>query len=71
MLRAETSGAIERAIDELPPGQRAVVILRDVEGLPSREVCNMLDLSETNQRVLLHRGRSRLRAALERLVRRR
>jgi RNA polymerase sigma-70 factor, ECF subfamily len=42
-----------------------VVSLRDIEGWSSEEVCNALELSETNQRVLLHRGRSRLRAALE------
>jgi RNA polymerase sigma-70 factor, ECF subfamily len=60
--------AIERlasALEDLPPNQRAVVTLRDVEGLESPEVCNILEISETNQRVLLHRGRSKLRRVLE------
>jgi len=65
LLRAETASAIDRAITELPPGQRAVVTLRDVEGFSSEEVCNILAVSETNQRVLLHRARSRLRSQLE------
>jgi RNA polymerase sigma-70 factor (ECF subfamily) len=54
-----------RAIDELPERQRQVVTLRDVEGLSSKEVCEVLSISEANQRVLLHRGRSRIRSALE------
>jgi RNA polymerase sigma-70 factor (ECF subfamily) len=52
-------------IDELPARQRAVVLLRDVEGMSSEEVCTVLALSEGNQRVLLHRGRSRLRQLFE------
>jgi RNA polymerase sigma-70 factor (ECF subfamily) len=52
-------------IDELPVRQREVVLLRDVEGMSSDEVCSVLDLTEGNQRVLLHRGRSRLRQWLE------
>jgi RNA polymerase sigma-70 factor (ECF subfamily) len=64
VLGAETREALMRAIAELPEGQRAVVLLRDVEGLEAREVCNVLEISETNQRVLLHRGRTKLRAAL-------
>jgi RNA polymerase sigma-70 factor (ECF subfamily) len=58
--------AVARAIDALAPGQRQVITLRDVEGLSSEEVCNVLGISETNQRVLLHRARSRVREALER-----
>lgn len=50
---------------QLPASQRQVVALRDVEGLPAGEVCEILDISEANQRVLLHRGRSRLRAMVE------
>jgi RNA polymerase sigma-70 factor (ECF subfamily) len=49
----------------MPPRQRAVVTLRDVDGLGSEEVCAVLSLSQANQRVLLHRGRSQLRRALE------
>jgi RNA polymerase sigma-70 factor (ECF subfamily) len=49
----------------LPPRQREVVLLRDVEGLSSADVCQVLTISEANQRVLLHRGRSRLRQVLE------
>ena len=54
------------ALDMLPPAQQEVVRLRDLEGWTSFEVCNALGLTETNQRVLLHRGRAKLRAALER-----
>jgi RNA polymerase sigma-70 factor (ECF subfamily) len=58
------------ALDELPPRQRQVVILRDVEGLSSEEACAVLDISVGNQRILLHRGRSRLRGILENEMRR-
>ena len=53
------------AIDELPERQKIVITLRDLEGLSSDEVRNVLDLSETNQRVLLHRARTKVRQALE------
>jgi RNA polymerase sigma-70 factor (ECF subfamily) len=56
---------IRTAIGDLPGRQRQVVTLRDIEGLSSEEVCSVLDISESNQRVLLHRGRSRLRQAVE------
>ena len=52
-------------IDELPARQREVVLLRDVEGMSSVEVCSVLAFSDANQRVLLHRGRSRLRQQFE------
>ena len=61
---AQTRAAIERAIAALPEAQRAVVTLRDVEGLEAEEICNLLGLTLTNQRVLLHRARTRLRQAL-------
>jgi RNA polymerase sigma-70 factor, ECF subfamily len=65
-LRADKMAArIHGALDELPAQQREVVTLRDVEGLSSREVCALLEISQDNQRVLLHRGRSRLRGMLE------
>jgi RNA polymerase sigma-70 factor (ECF subfamily) len=54
------------AIERLPPAQREVITLRDVDGWTSEEVRNALDLSETNQRVLLHRARSKVRGAIER-----
>ncbi len=62
----ETRAAIEAAIAELPEGQRAVITLRDVEGLDTDEICNLLAITVTNQRVLLHRARARVRQALER-----
>ena len=65
LLADETRGVIEGAIRKLPPAQRAVISLRDVEGWPSHEVCEALEVSEGNQRVLLHRARTRVRAALE------
>lgn len=66
LLRKETGAALARELDALTPGQRAVVMLRDVEGCPSEEVCEILSITEANQRVLLHRGRSKLRSAMER-----
>jgi RNA polymerase sigma-70 factor, ECF subfamily len=53
------------AIAKLPEMQRLVITLRDIEGWSSQEVCNFLDITETNQRVLLHRARSKVRKALE------
>jgi RNA polymerase sigma-70 factor, ECF subfamily len=68
LLAGETLARIEQAIEALPDGQRAVMTLRDVEGWTAEEVCNALELSETNQRVLLHRARSKVRNALERYL---
>jgi RNA polymerase sigma-70 factor, ECF subfamily len=65
LLAAETRVVVERAIDRLPPAQRAVISLRDIEGWSSDETRNALGVSETNQRVLLHRARSKVRQALE------
>jgi RNA polymerase sigma-70 factor (ECF subfamily) len=56
---------ISAAIDALPENQREVMTLRDVEGFSSEQVCNVLSLSDMNQRVLLHRARAKVRAALE------
>lgn len=66
LLAQETRRIILDAIAALPSGQREVLVLRDLEGLTGAEVCNILALTDTNQRVLLHRARSRVRAALER-----
>jgi RNA polymerase sigma-70 factor, ECF subfamily len=66
--RLSAEGAVKAvlgAVARLPESQRAVVTLRDVEGLSSTEVCDVLGISEPNQRVLLHRGRSRVRADLD------
>lgn len=62
---AKLAGLLRPAIDELPARQREVVLLRDIEGLTSAEVCAVLSISEANQRVLLHRGRGKLRQVLE------
>jgi RNA polymerase sigma-70 factor (ECF subfamily) len=62
----ETLAVVTAAIAELPPAQRAVIAMRDIAGCEAEEVCATLEISEGNQRVLLHRARSRVRAALER-----
>ena len=64
-LGRETRSAIEAAIAGLPESQRAVMTLRDLEGLEAEEICNLLSITVTNQRVLLHRARAKVRAALE------
>jgi RNA polymerase sigma-70 factor (ECF subfamily) len=64
-LSQETHACIISSIEALPPGQRTVITLHDIEGWPSEEICNVLGISETNQRVLLHRARSKVRRALE------
>ncbi|MCE3551784.1 sigma-70 family RNA polymerase sigma factor [Pseudonocardia sp. RS11V-5] len=68
VLAAEFRGLLERALAELPDRQRAVVELRDVHGFAAEEVCALLDLTPANQRVLLHRARSRLRGLLEAVI---
>lgn len=65
LLSGEVRDLILRTIDGLPPNQRAAITLRDVEGWSSEEVRNELGVAETNQRVLLHRARSKVRQALE------
>ncbi len=65
LLADETGAHIAATIAALSDGQRAVITLRDVEGWSAAEICHVLDLTATNQRVLLHRARSRVRAALE------
>jgi RNA polymerase sigma-70 factor, ECF subfamily len=65
---AETIAHVRDAINRLPPMQRAVITLRDVQGWDGAEVCDALELSEGNQRVLLHRARSSVRAQLEALA---
>jgi RNA polymerase sigma-70 factor (ECF subfamily) len=56
---------MQQAIAELPPTLREVLILRDVEGVDSREVCELLRITETNLYVRLHRARERVRRAIE------
>lgn len=66
--RLQAEAMLERVaavVEQLPPAQRQVVTLRDIEGLPAAEVCQLLEISDGNQRVLLHRGRSAVRRALE------
>jgi RNA polymerase sigma-70 factor (ECF subfamily) len=66
IVAQQTAEAISKCLAELPENQRRVVLLRDVEGVPSADVCDLLSITEANQRVLLHRGRSRIRNLLER-----
>jgi RNA polymerase sigma-70 factor (ECF subfamily) len=65
LLSREAGEQLQKAIDALPPNQRLVLTLRDIEGCSTEEVCNALGIRETNGRVLLHRARARVRAALE------
>jgi RNA polymerase sigma-70 factor (ECF subfamily) len=65
LLNQETRSIIFRTIESLSPNQQQVIRLRDVDGFSAEEVCNMLQLSESNQRVLLHRARERVRQALD------
>jgi len=66
LLSREFRALVQAGIDTLPPNQKEVITLRDVQGWTSEEVCNVLGVSETNQRVLLHRARSKVRQALDR-----
>jgi RNA polymerase sigma-70 factor, ECF subfamily len=68
LLSLEARTAIERAIAALPPAQREVITLRDVDGCSADEVCEALNISQGNQRVLLHRARTKVRRALERYL---
>ncbi len=68
LLAKETLAGVGSAIAALPPAQREVITLRDVEGWSAAEVCNALEISETNQRVLLHRARAKVRQACEHLL---
>jgi len=65
LVGGETVAVVEQAIAALPDVQRTVITLRDVDGWSAEEVRNALELSETNQRVILHRARSKVRKALE------
>ena len=65
LLSQETRARINRAIEAVPPNQREIIILRDIEGWTSAETCTFLGISEVNQRVLLHRARSKVRRVLE------
>jgi RNA polymerase sigma-70 factor, ECF subfamily len=65
LLERETLGVIEMAIDKLPEAQRDVILLRDVDGWTPMEVSDVLGITDGNQRVLLHRARSKVRAAVE------
>lgn len=65
LLATEARAQLQSAIEALPENQRLVLILRDVEGCSTEEVCNALGFQETNARVLLHRARARVRTALE------
>ncbi len=66
LLARETQQVVASTLAELPDAQRTVMSLRDIQGWSSDEVCEALDISPGNQRVLLHRARSRVRGALER-----
>jgi len=65
LLAGEARVRIEAAVEALPENQRAVITLRDVDGFDAEDACEILGISEGNQRVLLHRARAKVRAALE------
>lgn len=64
LMSQETTRVLEQAVRDLPPTPRAVILLRDIEGLDAEEVCQQLSLSEANQRVILHRARTAIRLAI-------
>jgi RNA polymerase sigma-70 factor, ECF subfamily len=66
LLSQETHAVIEKAVASLPPAQRAVITLRDILGWDAHETCDILELTPANQRVLLHRARTKVRNALQR-----
>ena len=65
LIQRETLKVVTDAIEELPPLQRSVIAMRDLQGCGPEDVCSVLEISDGNQRVLLHRARSRVRAKLE------
>ena len=67
-IRALLFGLVAFALSACATAQREVIVLRDMEGFSSDEVCRRLEISEANQRVLLHRARSRVRSVLEAYV---
>lgn len=68
ILAQETLDLVRAAIEALPPNQRTVILLRDVDGVEAADVCNILQISESNQRVLLHRARAKVQHALARYL---
>ena len=67
-MAQETLELVRAAIEALPPNQRTVILLRDVDGVEAADVCNILQISESNQRVLLHRARAKVQEALARYL---
>jgi RNA polymerase sigma-70 factor (ECF subfamily) len=65
LLSQETLAMVDAVLATLPPNQRLVITLRDVQGFTAEETCELLGVSEANQRVLLHRARGKVRSALE------
>jgi RNA polymerase sigma-70 factor (ECF subfamily) len=68
VIASEAGQEVLAALGQLPDSQRPVITLRDVQGLSASEVCDLLDITEANQRVLLHRARTNARAAYERYL---
>jgi RNA polymerase sigma-70 factor (ECF subfamily) len=68
LLGGEVRALIARAIQDLPPREQRVIVLRDIEGVSAEEACAVLEITEANQRVLLHRARAKVRAAVEALL---